>query len=899
VTGPTGRRLPGEALYRALLRLYPREFRARYGDDMAEFYRDRVRAHADAPRAVIRLWLRLFPDLITGALSEHAAGWSMRQSISDFESSHRREETMSVIWQDVRYALRSMVSRRGFSAVVLATLALGIGANAAIFSVVNTVLIRPLAYASVGGIVDFTHASPYQSVSEPEFIDYQRGLPAFSKLAGYSPNTVTVGIGDEVTRRRVSRVSRDFFPILGVQPMLGRVFAGDEFSHLNRDRLVVVSYAFWLQQLGGDTRVVGRKISLSGSELTIIGVMPPGFAFPDANTSFWTRWRYNPDSLWTRNNHYLRLVGRLAPNATIEQARAQAQTLAARWSTEFPETYAKGQTLVPALERLRDHVVGPTRPYLIALLGAVGFILLIACVNVANLMLVRGEARRKEFAIRAALGASRRRMIRQTITESMIYALAGAVLGMGVAWIAARFLVLLAPADVPRLRDLGVDWRVVSFTAAITIVTGLLFGLVPALRVRADTADTLRDGGKTSSTGGIRVARRALVVSEIALAVVMLTGAGLLIRSLDKLRAIDLGFDPARVLSMQLTLPPRGYTDTTADQIFHQIVERVEQLPGVETAAFEGAPPMGDNDSMWSIMIDGHVVKTIAESPAARPDQVTADFFKTMSVRIVGGRGLQSTDRMGSPPVVVINEAMAKTLWPGVNPVGHTLKMFAPTSPWVTFVGVASDVRARGYQGEIPPTMYFPYSQTGTTAYGMPGTMTLLVKARDDAAALAPSVRAVIRAAEARMPIDKIQTMDQVVGRSIASRTFTTVLLGAFAVVALLLAGLGIYGVIAYGVSQRRFEIGVRMALGASPRSVTRLVVGEGVTMAVVGLALGLVGAIGVLRLLRSLLVGVELIDAPTLAGVAVALAAVALCACAVPARRATAVSPTEALRNG
>jgi putative ABC transport system permease protein len=724
-------------------------------------------------------------------------------------------------------------------------------------------------------------------------------LTAFSKLAAYNIGTVTVGVGDEASRRRGSRVSRDFFSILGVQPMIGRLFAAGEFSHLNRDRIAMISHALWLQQFAGDPRAVGSTIQLNGTALTIVGVMPEGFAFPDARTAFWTPWRLNPDSLWTRNNHYLRMVGRLAPNATVEQAATQARTLAARWATDFPETYAKDKTLTAELTPLRDHVIGPTRPYLLALLGAVGFILLIACVNVANLMLVRGEARRKEFAIRAALGASRRRMIRQTITESMMYALSGAILGIGVAWIAARFLVLLAPPDVPRLSDVGVDWRVVVFTTAITIVTGLLFGTVPALRLRADTADTLRDGGKTSSTGGIRIARRALVIAEIALAVVMLSGAGLLIRSLGNVHTIDLGFEPARVLSMQVTLPSRGYTDTTADQLFHQIVERVQRLPGVESAALEGAPPIIGNDNSWSIMIDGRVVKTIAESPAARPDQVTADFFKTMSVRIVRGRALSASDRMGAAPVVVVNETMARQLWPGADPVGHTLKMFAPTAPWVTIVGVAADVRARGYQGEIPPTMYFPYSQTGTTAYGMPGTLTLLVKARDDAAALAPAVRAIVRAAEPRMPIDQIQTMDQVLGRSIASRTFTTVLIGAFAILALFLAGLGIYGVISYGVSQRKFEIGVRMALGATPQSVTRLVVGEGATMTIVGLALGLAGASLVTRLLRSLLVGVSLIDVPTLVGVAFALAAVALCACALPARRAIAVSPTEALRSG
>lgn len=894
----TPHQLPGEALYRRLLRLYPREFRARYADDMAEFYRDRVRPRASSRRAVMRLWIRLLPDVVAGAFAEHIARWLPVRSPSYHEPVARREETMSMLWQDVRYTLRSMASRPGFTAIVLATLALGIGANAAIFTAVNTVLIRPLPYAAVDGIVDFVHGDPHSTVSEPEFVDYQRGIGAFEKLAAYSASTALIGDGEQTARARGTRISRDFFSILGVAPAIGRVFTADEFSHLNQSRVTVISHGLWVQRFGSDPRIVGKTLEINGTPITIIGVMPADFSFPSSVTAFWRPWRLNPDSLWTRNNHYLRLVGRLAPNATIDQAATQARTLAARWKTEFPETYSNDYTLVPELTSLRDSIVGSTRPYLLALLGAVGFILLIACVNVANLMLVRGDARRKEFSIRAALGASRRRMLRQAVTESMVFAMSGATLGIGVAWIAARFLVLLAPADVPRLADIGVDWRVMAFTAGITVITGLLFGIVPALRLRSDAADTLREGGKTSAAGGMRVARQSLVVAEIALAVVMLTGAGLLIRSLANLHAIDLGFEPARVLTMQLTLP-RGYNDTTADQLFHSIVDRVKRVPGVESAALEGAPPIIGNDNGWSIMLDGRVVKTIAESPSARPDQVTADFFKTMSVRILRGRALDATDRMGAAPVVVINETMAKKLWPGVDPIGRTLKMFAPNWPWVTIVGVAADVRVHGYQSESPSTMYFPYSQSGATAYGMPGAMTLLVKARGDAATLVPSVRAIVRAAEPRMPIDQVQTMDQILGRSIASRTFTTVLLGAFAILALLLAGLGIYGVIAYGVAQRRFEIGVRLALGATPRSVMRLVVGEGARMTAIGLAIGFAAAFGVVRLIRSLLVDVGLVDLPTLGGVAVALAAVAVCACALPARRAISVSPTEALRSG
>jgi predicted permease len=553
---------------------------------------------------------------------------------------------------------------------------------------------------------------------------------------------------------------------------------------------------------------------------------------------------------------------------------------------------------VPDIAPLRDRVLGPTRPYLLALLGAVGFILLIACVNIANLLLVRGESRRKEFAIRTALGASRERMIRLLLTESMLYAVLGASLGVGVAWIGARFLVMFAPGDVPRLSELGVDGRVVGFTTALTIATGLMFGLVPALRLRAAASDSLRIGG-TMATGGAQRTRRTLVIAEVALAVVMLSGAGVLIRSLVKLQAVDLGFESANIVTMQLTLPPGGYTDTTADQLYRDIVGRVGRLPGVRSAALDGAIPIAGSDNSWSIMIDGRVVKTIAEAPSAKPDQVTADYFKTLSIKLVRGRVFDATDRMGTAPVAIINETMARQLWPGVNPVGRTLKMFNPSSPWVTIVGLVGDVRARGFQGDVPPTMYFPYSQSGTSAYSMPATMTLLVKATGDPSALVPSIRAVIRAAAPRVPIEQVLTMDQIVGRSIASRTFTTILLAAFSAIALVLAGLGIYGVIAYAVSQRTFEIGVRLALGASQRSVLGLVVREGLRLSAAGLVVGLAGGLAVMRLLRTLLVDVSTLDIPTLICVSVVLAAVAACASFLPARRATVVSPTEALRNG
>jgi predicted permease len=482
----------------------------------------------------------------------------------------------------------------------------------------------------------------------------------------------------------------------------------------------------------------------------------------------------------------------------------------------------------------------------------------------------------------------------------MLYAVIGGALGVGVAWLGARALVRLAPDDVPRLDHLGVDYRVVFFTLGVTVLTGILFGLAPAVRgMRGESAQALRDGGKTSARGGSRLARRGLVVTEVALAVIMLSGAGLLTRSLIRLQAVELGFDPSNVLTMRITLPAKRYNDTTADALFQQVTDRVSHLPGVRSAALDGSLPIAGDESIWSILIDGHSVKTIAEAPSAKPDQVTPGYFAALSIPLRQGRLLSGADRMGAPPVVVINETMAKTLWPGVDPIGHTLKMFSPKSPWVTVVGVVGDIRSRGIQQDIPPTMFFPHAQSGTSAYYMPQSMTLVVRTNRDPRALAAAVRGVIRGLDSRVPISEVATLDDVVAQSIASRRFTTILLGGFAALALALAGIGIYGVIAYSVSQRTYEIGVRMALGASTGSVARLVMAEGVRMTTAGLALGLAGALGVDQLIRSLLVGVTTTDVATLGGVIAVLTAVASIACALPMRRATAVSPTEALRNG
>jgi len=662
---------------------------------------------------------------------------------------------------------------------------------------------------------------------------------------------------------------------------------------------VILSYGLWQRHFGSKRDIVGQKITINGTPRTVVGVMPRHFDAPSADITAWTPLRLNLDTLWTRNNHYLTLIGRLAPGATLAQATATVATLGKRWLRDYPDTYFPGKPLVPQIKAIRDIVVGTTRPYLLALLGAVGFILLIVCVNVANLLLARGESRRKELAIRTALGASRRRVAAQLLTESALLGAIGGVVGLMLAWWGVRLLVSAAPSSIPRLDEVRVDSWVLAFTAAISVATGLIFGLVPALRAATgDTSETLKEGGKTSSHGSMRRARTALVIAEVALAMIMLTGAGLLVRSLRALQNTDIGFDPSQTLSMRLSLPPRDYDDARAVQLFRDLIARVDALPGVRSAAAMGWTPMVDEGGNWSIMVDGKIVKTIAEAPASQPAQVTPDYFKTLGIQILRGRTFTEADRGDAPMVAIVNEAMVKQLWPGQNPIGHTIKMFNDQAPWATVVGLARDIQSSGIRRDVPPTMFFPYAQVGKSAYYTPFVMTLAVRTAGDPRSVATPIRRIVHDLDRKIPISDVRTMDDVVGSSIEGRRFSTALLTGFSALALILAGIGIYGVIAYGVSQRTYEIGLRMALGAQAGRVMRLVISEGLVMALTGVLIGLGGALLVARLIRSLLVGVGVIDLLTLSVVAVVLVGVAVLASAVPARRAMRVSPTEALKN-
>jgi putative ABC transport system permease protein len=903
--------------YRLLLRLYPRDFRERFGGDMTDFFHDRrLAARQQGTLGVARVWTSAVADVVRVAAMERAGGAARRiRALGDSRQrtihrpsfDTRDEDMMSTFTADIRYALRGMVTKPAFSGVVLATLALGIGANIAIFSVVNGVLLRPLPYPNADRIVQIDHGDPYGSVSEGEFVDYRNGTKRFERMSAFSEGAGTLTGEREPERVRIAQVSDGFFSILQVPAEVGRTFVPEEDRrHGAPRRAAVLSHGLWTRRFGADKSIVGKEIRIDDVSVTVVGVMPERFEFPSSDIAMWVPLRLNYDTLWTRNNHYLTLIARLEPGASAAAAQTDLNTLAKQFVRDYPDVYGSTTPLVAHATPLPDKLLGKTRPYLLALLGAVGFVLLIACVNVANLLLARGEARRKELAIRTALGASRGRLARQVLTESATYALAGGILGVALAWWGQHALRAAAPASIPRVDQVTIDGGVLAFALLVTSLTGVLFGVIPALRgTRGDTAGTLREGGKTSSQFGIGRARGVLVVSEVALAVVLLTGAGLMIRSLWKLQSIELGFNPRNVLALRVSFPePRSETNDPSGpqrviaQFYRDLTDRVQALPGVRSVGAVGDLPIADGNSIWSILIDGSPQLPVSQAPSAMPQQVTPGYFRTMGIAVLRGREFTAEDREDAPPVAVVNETAVKKLWPNKNPIGGTIRMLGASSPWATVVGVVKDVRSAGYQAEIPPTMYFPHAQAGRSAYYTPSAMNLVIKADGDPTTLAGPVREVVHRLSASTPVSQVQTMDAVVAASVASRRFSTELLAGFAALALLLAGIGIYGVIAFDVSQRTYEIGLRMAFGAQSGQVAGMMVRRGVRMVALGLVLGVAGSLGVTGVLRTLLVDVSQLDPVTIGGVVVVLAIVATGAAYLPARRASAVDPMVALRR-
>jgi putative ABC transport system permease protein len=802
---------------------------------------------------------------------------------------------MANIIQDLRYAVRMMLKQPVFTAVAVIALALGIGANTAIFTVVNAVLLRPLPYHDPDSLVWVWDTQPQLArapTSLPDFIDWREQNQSFESLAAFLNGNMFVDDGSGVQETPVGLVTPDFFSVFRVKPVLGRTFTEEE-TQPGRHRVAVLSQGMWQRRFGADPNVLGQTIQLSGAAYTIIGVLPAGFSYPN-EAQLWRPIQIDPKQL-NRGPHYLQVVGRLRSGVTIQQAQAEMSTIASHLAEQYPDKIA-GHGV--KLELLSDRVVGNIGTALFVLLGAVGFVLLIACANVANLQMVRAGARQKEIAIRTALGAGRSRIIRQLLTESILLAVAGGGAGLLVAVWGVNSLVSLSTDTIPRVREIGIDGKVAFFTILVSLVTGVVFGLAPALQVsKPDLVDALKESSRTTPGARHNTLRSALVVTEVALSLVLLIGSGLMIRSFAKLNSVHPGFDPENVATMGVTLLRANYPDDThVAATYSQLLEQLAAAPGVESVGATTELPLSGASTSDYFTIEGRPAIPKAEQPLTECRTVTPHFFESMRIPLLAGRDFTPTDTKQSPNVAVVNEVFARLFFPGEDPLGHRLNLQGQFRDPLVIVGVVGNVRDFGLDEQPKPGIYYPYLQSPLFE-DLSRSLTLVIRTKSDPASLMESLRAEMLSMDKTLPVYSLKPMTEYLHDSLSRRRFNMVLLSVFAAVALVLAAVGIYGVISYTVSQRTHEIGIRLAIGAHAGNILRLVIGQAMLLTIIGIALGLAASFALTRLLESLLFEVSATDPLTFAVIAVILTGVALAACFVPARRATKVDPMIALR--
>ncbi len=816
------------------------------------------------------------------------------------------------LWQDLRYGARMLIKKSGFTLIAIITLALGIGANTAIFSVVNAVLLRPLPYPEPEQLVrllemDIGRGSYDISASMPDYREWQKRNQSFAWLAAYATNDYNISGNEEPERVVGAMVDTDFFPLLGVNQAQGRGFAGEEGVY-GKHRVVVLSDSLWRRRFGDGAQLGGQTIRLNGESFVVVGVMPRGFRYPASDVALWTPLALaDNDPLNTRGNYWLDVIARLKLGVTPAQAQSDLVNIHRQLEQEKITSGFSGR-----VETLAEATVGDVRRTLWVLLGAVGCVLLIACVNVANLLLARASARSSEIAVRATLGAGRSRLVRQLLTESLLIGLLGAIAGLILAWWGVDVLIRLEP-DLPRFETVQVDGRVLGFTLGLAVVTSLFFGLVPAIRsVSADLSAALKGGGR-SGTRDHRLLG-GLVVAEVAIALILLAGAGLMINSLLRLQRVEPGYETKNILTMQLALPAAKYPESRREQavgFYRQLIERVKALPGVQNAGVTTALPLTGGG--WGKLFtreDRPAPKSLEEISVAQYRHVSADYFDTLGIRLVNGRYLNERDAPDGLPVAVINETAAQRFWPGENPIGKLFKLGPPEEMvpagilptgyrfirW-TVVGVVKDLKHEGLSRPSSPEI-FTLPQQSLANDGATRMMYLALRTANDPATLTAAIRRQVQDLDKEQPIAEIATMDERRAVSLLRTRLNTLLLGIFAAVALALAVLGIYGVMSYSVAERTREIGVRMALGAQKRDVLKLVVKHGMTLAVIGVAIGLAASLALTRLMKNLLFGVSATDPLTFIAISLLLGLFALIACYVPARRATRVDPLVALRH-
>jgi predicted permease len=879
-------------IWRRLLSL-PR--RGRYEREMEE----EMRFHLE---------MQIEQNLASGMAAEEAHYAARRQ----FGNQTWLKEASREMWslrfietliQDLRYGARTLMKSPGFAFVAVLTLALGIGANTAIFSVINGVLLRALPYYESERLVMVWADRPILQarigladfpVAVADFVDWRSQNQVFEQMAALETQRMNL-TGEGEPESVVSlRASASLFPLLGAGFAVGRAFLPEE-DKADAHRVVVISHGLWRQRYGADPKLIGQKITLDNETYTVIGVTAPDFQFPRrgevpylggvTKVDLYLPNAFTPKLINDRVGDSLMVIARLKPGVSVEQASADMNAIARRLTEQYPQTNTdKGVRLAP----LQQQMVGKAQTALLMLLGAVGFVLLIACANVANLLLARAAGRQKEVAIRAALGASRWRVLRQLLTESLLLAISGGAAGLLMAWRLVELLLAIAPDNLPRAYDIRLDTRVAGFTLLVSLLTGIVFGLLPALQTsKIDFGEALKEGGRDAAGLLRRRLRGFLIVGEVALAFVLLIGAGLLIRSFARLTEVDPGIDPRRVLTMDIMLPPTKYTGSQAAAFFQQTLERVRSLPGVEAAATVSPLPLSGLHASTGFGIEGRPSPTPLKFSAG-VRRISPDFFKTFRVPLVNGRLLAASDGADAPPVVVVNESLARIYFANEDPLG---KRIIYNGVAREIVGVVGDVKHSALDVEAKPEIYFPMAQASKPF------MSLAVRSSGDPLQMVAAVRGQVWAVDKDQPVSNIETMERLMAKSVAPRRFNLLLLGVFALVGLALAGVGLYGVMSYTVTQRTREIGVRMAMGAQTGDVLRLVIGEGMKLALIGALLGLGGALALTRLLKTLLFEVSATDPPTFIVIAALLINVSLLACWIPARRAARVDPMVALR--
>ncbi|MFL6594190.1 MAG: ADOP family duplicated permease [Chthoniobacterales bacterium] len=802
---------------------------------------------------------------------------------------------LETFMMDLRYGSRALVKKPGFTITAVVALALGIGANTAIFSVINGVLLRSLAYPHPDRIVMVWERSIPRNadrnvVAPANFLDWQQQSTSFEQMAAVADLRVNLAGGaGEPEEIKAQYVSHEFFPILGVQPITGRFFLPDE-DRVGNELFVILSYQLWQTRFGRDPAIVGKEATIGGRQRTIVGVMPPGFHFLDNEVKVWMPLALDPALDYRgKSGRYLSTVARLKPGVTVRQAQAEMSGIARQLEQAYPK-FNTGWTV--NVLPVHEQVTGEIRPILLVLLAAVASVLLIACANVANLLLARAAARQRELALRAALGASRLRLVRQMLTESVLLALTGGVVGVFLAYWGIHALVAFGPDNIPRLQEINLDPRVLAFTFGISLVTGVLFGLVPALQAsRPDLNDALKEGSRGSTGGRSGRLRNTFVVAEVSLALVLLICAGLMIRSFMRLQSVNTGFVADNVLTLRVQLPKKKYAEPhQVIDFFKQAQERIAAIPGVQSVGAISYLPLTGPAARDGFKIVGQPDPAPGQEPPCEVRVVTPSYFQAMGIPLLKGRLLDDHDGK-EPHVLLINETLARRYFPNEAPVGKRISVTWFKDEVDEIVGVVGDIHEGALNKEPEPAIYWPHPREPYSG------MTLVVRAQGDAARFSSAVPKEIRALDPEQPVADVRTMEQVIAKSIARPRFNTLLLSIFAAIALVLASVGLYGVMNYSATQRIHEVGIRMALGATRADIMRLVVGNGMTLTLIGIAIGAAASWGLTRLMQSFLFGIGTTDAVTFVGVSLLLIAVALVANYIPARRATRVNPTVALR--